>query len=144
MQFCATENGQKSDGVIHIANVERQVDLEREDAEGLLDLDAELLDAEEEDGEEGRRRDRRPVVPGILHGLPEREGQQGHEEGEEARRVPRVHLSWKVRSARDRTIRTFQIRVRSNFWNKFYQTSVKIQYVLLEIWIQNFNINKYI
>ena len=28
---------------------------------------------------------------------------------------PRVRLSWKVRSARDRTIRTIQIRVRSKF-----------------------------
>ena len=39
-----------------------------------------------------------------------------------------VDLSWKVRSARDRTIRTFHIRVRS----KFRQNSVKIQYILLE------------
>ena len=38
--------------------------LEWEDTEGLLDLDAELLDAEEEDGEDGRRRDGRPMVPG--------------------------------------------------------------------------------
>ena len=59
--------------------------LERKDAERLLDLDAKLLDAKEEGGEEARRRDQRPVVPGPAHGLPERQRQQQHERSEEAR-----------------------------------------------------------
>ena len=43
-------------------------------------------------------------------------GLQGvHPGGPEVRRLPEQHLGWKVRSARDRTIRTFQIGVRSEF-----------------------------
>mmetsp|Transcript_35591 Transcript_35591/g.84003 ORF Transcript_35591/g.84003 Transcript_35591/m.84003 type:complete len:259 (+) Transcript_35591:275-1051(+) len=65
--------------------------LERQDGEGLLDLDADLLDAEEEESDDELGRDGRPVVPRLAESSPQREGQQDEEDGEEARSEPRVH-----------------------------------------------------
>mmetsp|Transcript_34002 Transcript_34002/g.85216 ORF Transcript_34002/g.85216 Transcript_34002/m.85216 type:complete len:447 (+) Transcript_34002:133-1473(+) len=64
--------------------------LEREDREGLLDVDAHLLDAEEEEGDHDLCGDRRPVVPRLAELAPQGEGQHEEEDGEEARREARV------------------------------------------------------
>ena len=65
--------------------------LERQDAKRFLDLDAELLDPEEEDGEGSGRRDRRPVVPRAAHRLPHRQWHEHHEARDEAPGMARVH-----------------------------------------------------
>ena len=50
--------------------------LERQDGEGLLDLDADLLDAEEEEGDEELGGDGRPVVPRVAELAPEGEREE--------------------------------------------------------------------
>jgi len=50
--------------------------LEGQDGEGLLDLDADLLDAEEEEGDDDLGGDDGPVVPRIAQRLPQRERQE--------------------------------------------------------------------
>mmetsp|Transcript_27762 Transcript_27762/g.71444 ORF Transcript_27762/g.71444 Transcript_27762/m.71444 type:complete len:205 (-) Transcript_27762:897-1511(-) len=70
--------------------------VQRQDAEGLLQLHRELLDAEHEDGGHGGGGDGADVVPRLVKGVPQRERHQQQPHGQEARGVPRVHQRYGV------------------------------------------------
>eukprot|EP00962_Isochrysis_galbana_P006403 scaffold1728_cov116-Isochrysis_galbana.AAC.5 len=57
---------------------------ERQDGEWLLDLDPDLLDAQQEEGEQRRDRDGQPVVPRVAHHRPDSEWQAKEKGGKES------------------------------------------------------------
>ena len=63
--------------------------LQGEDREGLLDGDADLLDAKEEEGDDKLRGDGGPVVPRVAEHRPEGKGQESRKKvrKREVRRV---------------------------------------------------------